>query len=153
MFDTTGGQWTDADGNKHANGTYQVIIPKLIKYTNMPLGQVDITTPYDVTVRGALPTNKDVRVSAAITNPTTGKATADNTLNGSAVFMYDKTAGNSPKDTWTAAECAELAPGATAALSKVKGTTVKHSVQFKGVAKESGVYNGKVQHSAAIVSE
>ncbi len=72
-YSTVGGTWTDSgpddtitdDNVEYPNGTFQVTVPKEIKYENMHVGKFDLTDTYDVWIRGVIPNDKAVHLSAS----------------------------------------------------------------------------------------
>ncbi len=142
IYDTSNGQWqgpgadkTDtSDNTSNSNGTYRVIIPKVISYTGKTAGNVSETASYDVTVRGVIPSGQSVKVTA--TNQATLTTSA-----GDAGITATTSQG---KSTWTVDECF----GSVNADGSLSGTSGTDVVTLSGVAKAAGVYRGVIAYAS-----
>lgn len=161
VYDTTGGSWYDsgdddgdgdmdsADGTTtgnetaHNNGTYLVTIPKLIKYENMNIGEVNTSNDYTINVKGAIPSSKKVTLTAEVsTQPTTGSDSITATLTHT-------------KTEWTASECFGDSDSATDGNQvntdkSLHGTDQTDNIALSGTAMESDSYEGIVTYTASM---
>jgi len=129
----TGTAGDDTD-SKHDAGTFQVVIPTYIKYSGMKVGTVSTSDDYEVTVRGAIPSDKKVVLTAE-----TGNAVS----NGSDSFTETTTQG---KTEWTYAD----AFGSVNEDNSLAGTTTTDNIKMSGTAKSSGTYTGTVGYTATL---
>lgn len=159
IYSTQGGSWEDpgadptvtSDNVSHDNGSYVVILPKLIKYENMAIGAVSTSDNYNVIVRGALPQGKNVKLEAQ-----TGQALATTAGDGgiteatTIVSGGSDTAGAYANDNFRLFT-AEEAFGAANTDGSLSGTTVVDNIALSGVAKAAGTYSGTVQYTSSLV--
>lgn len=143
-YDTDGG-WEDPgktpgssdDNGSHDAGTYILTIPTLIKHTGMMAGTVDETDTYLVNVRGSIPGDKKVHVTAE-----TGK----NITNAAGTDSFTETTTQGKTD-WSAAETyGSLAADGVALM----GTNSTDTIKLSGEAKTSGTYTGNVAYTATL---
>lgn len=142
IYDTTAGTWQDpgadatdaSDNTAHPNGTYQVTIPTLIKYTGMSIGLVNTSDTYNVNVRGAIPTGETVTLTAQ-TSQTLSTANGDGGITETTTQA---------KTTWSTDECF----GTINADGSLSGTNCTDTIAMNGVAKAAGTYTGSVTYTS-----
>ena len=139
-YDTSGGKWEDPgadptvkdDNGKHDNGTYTVTIPTLIKYENMHVGTVNTSDDYTVNVKGTIPADNIVFISAE---------TGNSVANGAESITETTTQG---KKQWTAEDCY----GSMNTDGSLSGTDSTDTIALSGEAKSAGTFEGTVAYTA-----
>lgn len=148
-YDTSGGTWVDPDDPDHPqnSGTYRVYVPASITWSGMSIGNVDVNTPYNVIVRGVLPSGKSVKLTAAsgvtLSFGTNSTITEHTHIGANAT---DPEYSDTNYRTFTAAQAGVLNNN-----GQVQGTTVQDNISLTGTASASGAYRGSVQYSASLI--
>lgn len=174
-YSTVGGLWTDSgddktagstDNHDYVNGTFQVTVPKEIKYEHMRIGAVSTSDEYDVFARGVIGIGKTLTVSAAgtaLTNAT--QAETDSTNIHAAVSSAKADATVDPKDVPVGAQtfseagysvaysANELFGSTDGSLNDdggLKGTTTRDTIKLTGNVMSEGTWEGNVTYTATL---
>lgn len=109
-----------------------VTIPTLIRYENMHVGTVNTSDDYTVNVKGTIPADNIVFISAE---------TGNSVANGAESITETTTQG---KKQWTAEDCY----GSMNTDGSLSGTDSTDTIALSGEAKSAGTFEGTVAYTA-----
>lgn len=175
-YSTVGGTWIDSgsdpekddDNATYPNGTFQVTVPKEIRYENMPVGEFTQTDSYDVWVRGVIPSDKSVRITATgnvtMVNPKAvdandpgSQVTAlvswkrDYIENGNRVIHIGNYQDTDDSPTFTAQQVFGDPNGVTASDGGAIGSKSRDTVTIKGRTSTAGTWKGAITYTATLL--
>lgn len=175
-YSTVGGTWvdsgpdmnTDKDNVIYPSGTFQVTVPKEIKFENMRVGSFDVSDTYDIWVRGAIPENKCVRVSNSGVYTFTDSGDTNPSDSGSEVMAYvtwkrTATVGGSEQEVegkywdkkggpvFTAHEVYGTSTGTKAVDGGALGSICHDTVKLTGFTSSVGTWDGYITYTANLV--